>query len=424
MGLRFATRLRCAAPPQRALNVHEYQSKQLMQKFNINVQRNSVAIVGGATPEQAADDLGPVAEYVVKAQVHAGGRGKGTFLETGYKGGVRLTTDKQEAIEAAKAMLGNHLVTKQTTAEGVHVTRVMIAEALNISKEYYFAILMDRSYNGPVLVASTEGGVDIEEVAESSPEKIHKVPVNIREGLTEKAALDFAAKLEFPAELQSEAAEQFRNLYKLFIETDATQVEINPLCITPDSRVVAFDAKIQFDDNASFRQKEIFALRDTTEEDPREVAASEYDLNYIGLDGNVGCMVNGAGLAMATTDIIALHGGSPANFLDVGGGATKEQVAAAFRIISADPKVKAILVNIFGGIMSCKTIAEGVVFAIRELNQASPIPVICRLEGSQVEEGKAILKESGLDIQPADDLDDAAKKAVAAAAAAAAAAAN
>lgn len=313
-------------------------------------------------------------------------------------------------------MLGAYLVTKQTGPEGQLCSKVLINEGLTIKKEYYFAILMDRKYNGPVLVASTQGGMDIEEVAESNPDAILTEPVDVMQGLTIEQATKFAERLGFQGNLLEDAAKQFVNLYNLFIDTDATQVEINPLAVgyyhggEEKEQIFAVDAKLNFDDNAAYRQQEIYSQRDRSMEDPRDTAAEDVGLNYVGLDGSIGCMVNGAGLAMATMDIIKLHGGNPANFLDVGGGASAEQVTEAFKLLTSDPKVKAILVNIFGGIMRCDTIANGIVQAAKNIHLQ--IPLVVRLEGTRVEEGKEILKNSGIKIIAADDLDDAAIKAV------------
>jgi succinyl-CoA synthetase beta subunit len=399
---------------QRHINIHEYQSKELMAKHNVAVQAFRVCEAGATyTPEQAAKELNLAAgrEYVVKAQVHAGGRGKGHFRETGYKGGVQVVRSVDAAAAATRAMLGKHLVTKQTPPDGVLVRKVMIAEALDIKKEYYFAILMDRSFGGPVLVASPDGGMDIEAVAEKTPERIYKEAVDIKTGLKPGQTEALARKLGFDPKLTAQAAKQMENLYNLFLATDATQVEINPLVETPDGRVVSFDAKISFDDNALFRQPAVQAMHDPSEEDPRDVEAAKYSLNYVAMDGEIGCMVNGAGLAMATMDIISHYGASPANFLDVGGGATQENVEAAFRLLRSDPKVKAILVNIFGGIMKCDVIANGVVGAAKSMKL--DIPLVVRLEGTNVELGKKILRESGINVITADNLDDAAQKAVA-----------
>jgi len=353
----------------------------LMDKFNVNCQKWQLA----TTPEEAeigAQKLN-AKELVVKAQIHAGGRGKGKF-SNGFKGGVHLCKTPKEAKELTAKMLGNKLVTKQTHGDGVLVNKVMIAESLTFKKEYYFAILYDRTMQGPVIVASTQGGMDIEEVAEKTPELIFKEAVDIRTGIKAAQTKRLAEKLGFKN--VKEAQQQMANLYELFLKTDATQVEINPFVETEDGKVYCVDAKINFDDNASFRQKEIFDNADTSEDDPREVAATKFNLNYIGMDGNIGCMVNGAGLAMATMDIIKLYGGSPANFLDVGGGANAKQITEAFKIISSDPQVKGILVNIFGGIMKCDIIANGVVEALKSVSVKQPIVV--RLAGTNVELGK------------------------------------
>ncbi|EGD81559.1 Suclg2 protein [Salpingoeca rosetta] len=395
----------------RQLNLHEYQSKGLMQKHGVTVQRFRFA----ETPEQAEEGARDLAarEYVLKAQVHAGGRGKGTF-SSGLQGGVKLTTDPKQVKEYASQMLGYKLVTKQTPPDGVLVSKLMVAEALDIARETYFAILMDRDSNGPVMVASPEGGVDIEEVAAKTPELIFKEPIDIVKGVTEEQLDRLAINLRFEGQQFHDAKEQMRKLYELFLAVDATQVEINPFAETPDGQVVCFDAKINFDDNAAFRQQEIFAMRDTTEEDPRDVEADKHGLNYIGMDGNIACLVNGAGLAMATMDIIKLHGGEPANFLDCGGGVTEDMVTSAFKLLTGDKQVEAILVNIFGGIVNCATIANGIVSACK--NVELQVPLVVRLEGTNVEKARQVLKESGLPIITATDLDDAAKRAVEAAA--------
>jgi len=393
----------------RQLNIHEYQSKELMDKFGVKTQKWRLA----TTPKQArkvAEELGNKdKELVIKAQVHAGGRGKGVF-SNGFKGGVHLFKTPDEAEKLASSMLGSRLVTKQTTKDGVLVQKVMIAEAINIAKETYFSILMDRAYNGPVMVGSPKGGMDIEAVAHDTPEAIFKEPIDIEKGPSEEQCVRMAKNLGFEGNNVQEAARQIEKLYEVFIKTDATQVEINPLALTDKGEVFAADAKMNFDDNAYFKQPEIFTYRDPAEEDPLEVEAGKFGLNYVAMDGNIGCMVNGAGLAMATMDIIKLYGGDPANFLDVGGSASVEQVTQAFRIITTDPKVKAILVNIFGGIMRCDVIAQGVIEAARKINLQ--VPLIVRLAGTNVELGKKLLANSGLTIISADDLDDAAKKAV------------
>ncbi|XP_077540410.1 succinyl-coenzyme A synthetase beta subunit, GDP-forming [Haemaphysalis longicornis] len=399
----------CLAPPSvRCLNLHEYQSKQLMADNGINVQRFKVA--ENLPQAQEISQTLNVAEFVIKAQILAGGRGKGTF-SSGLHGGVKLTKDPSQVSEFVSKMLGYKLVTKQTPKDGVLVNKVMIAEALDIVKETYLAILMDRAYNGPVIVASPAGGVDIEDVAEKTPHLIFKEPVNILKGITREQAQKIAANLDFKGPLLDKAAEQIEKLYDMFIKLDATQVEVNPFGETPDGRVVCFDAKINFDDNAAFRQESIFAQEDTAESDPREVLASKHHLNYIGMDGNIACLVNGAGLAMATMDIIQLHGGTPANFLDVGGSVKEEQVTQAFKILTDDPKVKAVLVNIFGGIVNCATIANGITSACRTINLK--VPLVVRLEGTNVDEARHILSSSGLPITTAADLEDAAQKAVA-----------
>ena len=411
--LRRAARPALAGVPRRFLNLHEYQSKDLMEKFGVQVQRGQSATSAEAARRVAEEILSeaPDAELVVKAQIHAGGRGKGHFL-SGFKGGVHLTTSAAEVEAMAAAMLGERLVTKQTGPEGQLCSTVLVNHGINIVDEKYFAILMDRAHGGPVIVASTEGGMDIEEVAERDPGAIITEPVDIRHGVTDAAAARVAAALGLGGALEAQAVANIKGLYALFAATDATQVEINPLAVSDDGRVYAVDAKLNFDDNAAYRQRDIFALRDKSMEDVRDVAAEEAGLNYIGLDGSIGCMVNGAGLAMATMDIIQQKGGSPANFLDVGGGATKEQVATAFKILTADSNVRAILVNIFGGIMKCDVISEGIVAAHREVGL--DVPLVVRLEGTNVEAGRDILRASGLPIITADDLEDAAVKAVAA----------
>lgn len=392
----------------RWLNLHEFQSKKLMADAGITVQRFRMA-------ETFADAVDvsktfKVREFVIKAQILAGGRGKGTF-DTGFKGGVHLTTDPQKVAPIVKEMIGHSLVTNQTPATGVKVRKVMIAEALDISRETYLAFLMDRANNGPVMVGSPMGGMDIEEVAHTHPEALHTEVIDIVTGVTDDQARKMAAFLKFEGSKQDVAAEQIKRLYKLFLKVDATQIEINPFGETPDGQVVCFDAKMNFDDNAAFRQKEIFAMDDTSESDKREVEAQKHNLNYIGMDGNIGCMVNGAGLAMATMDLIKLHKGEPANFLDVGGGVTEGQVYQAFKLLSSDSQVKAILVNVFGGIVNCATIANGIVNAAKSIKMT--IPVIVRLEGTNVDAARKILEESGLDITTGKDFEDAAIKSVA-----------
>lgn len=395
------------------MNIHEYQARELFAKFGVATQPGGVAF----TPEEAeqvAAKLG--GKIVVKAQIHAGGRGKGTF-KNGFKGGVHLCDTPAEAKELASKMLGQVLVTHQTGPEGKEVGKIFVGEAVNITRELYFAILLDRATSAPVVIASTEGGVDIEAVAEKTPEKIIRIGVNPALGLMPYQTRKIAATLGLTGPLASQATKLFLNLYKLFIERDCSMVEVNPLVVTDKNELLALDAKFNFDDNALYRQADVLAMRDKTEEDPREVAASEFALNYIGLDGNIACLVNGAGLAMATMDIIQYAGGSPANFLDVGGGATKEQVSAAFKIILSDANVKGILVNIFGGIMDCDIIANGIVEAARETKLN--IPLVVRLEGNNVEAGKKTLSQSGLSLVSGDNILDAAQKVVAAVAKAA-----
>ncbi|XP_043238347.1 succinate--CoA ligase [GDP-forming] subunit beta, mitochondrial-like [Amphibalanus amphitrite] len=392
----------------RNLNLLEYQSKELLDKHGVTVQKFKMA-ESAEQAKEAVKTFTP-AEYVIKAQILAGGRGKGTF-DNGFKGGVHLTKQAGDVPMLVSSMAGHRLVTKQTPKDGIMVRKVMVAESVDILRETYFCILMDREYNGPVVIASPDGGVDIEEVAEKTPERLRTVPIDIHEGMTEETARDLAAFLNFHGELQDKAAAEIQALYRLFLAVDATQVEINPLIETPQGQVVAVDAKIQFDDNAAFRQKEIFAMEDSSESDPREVEAAKHNLNYIGMDGNIGCLVNGAGLAMATMDIIKLHGGEPANFLDCGGGVQEEQVKSAFQLLTNDKNVKAILVNVFGGIVNCATIANGIVNASKSISL--DLPLVVRLEGTNVNEARKILADSQLPIKTATDLDDAAMKAVA-----------
>jgi succinyl-CoA synthetase beta subunit len=393
------------------MNIHEYQAKELFEKFGVPSPRGKVAETADEARAIAVEIGGQV---VVKAQVHAGGRGKGTF-KNGFQGGVHLSADADAIGEIAGKMIGETLVTHQTGEEGRLVRKVMVAEAVDIEKEYYLAILMDRDSSSPVIVASTEGGMDIEAVAEETPEKILRETIHPLAGLQPYEIRKLSAKLGLAGDNAKQFGKLLKSLYRLFLECDCSMVEINPLVTTPDGQVLALDAKFGFDDNALYRHPDIAAMRDTEEEDPREVAASAFDLNYIGLDGNIACLVNGAGLAMATMDIIKHCGGEPANFLDVGGGATKDQVTNAFKIILSDPNVKAILVNIFGGIMDCDVIAHGIVAAAKEVEIT--IPLIVRLEGNNVAAGKKTLAESDVELIAADDLGDAAKKAVAAIAA-------
>ncbi len=389
------------------MNIHEYQAKELFEKFGVPSPKGQVAS-NAEEAKQIATEMG-ADQVVVKAQVHAGGRGKGTF-KNGFQGGVHLVKSADEAGEIAGKMIGETLVTHQTGEEGKLVSKIMIAEAVDIEKEYYLAILMDRDSRSPVIVASTEGGVNIEDVAEQTPDKIFHEAIHPLAGLQPYEVRKLASRLGFEGDSAKQFAKLLKALFRLFMECDCSMVEINPLVTTPDGQVLALDAKFDFDDNALYRHPDIEELHDPSEEDPREVAAAEFDLNYIGLDGNIACLVNGAGLAMATMDIIKHYGGEPANFLDVGGGATQEQVQNAFKIILGDPNVKAILVNIFGGIMDCDVIAKGIVAACGEVNVN--VPLIVRLEGNNVAAGKETLANSGVDIIRGDDLADAAEKAV------------
>jgi len=391
------------------MNIHEYQAKELFDKFGVATPVGRVASTAEEAG-QAAREIGGTG-LVVKAQVHAGGRGKGTFTN-GFKGGVHVINTAEEAQDIAGKMIGQTLVTHQTGPEGKLVSKVLIAKSVDITKEYYFAILFDRQGSRHSIIASTEGGMNIEEVAEHTPEKIITEPIHPTIGLQSYQCRKIAAALGLRGALMNQAVKLFTALYNLYMKSDCCQIEVNPLAVTADNQLVALDAKFNFDDNALYRQKEVSAMRDKTEEDPREVAASEFGLNYIGLDGNIACLVNGAGLAMSTMDIIKLHGGEPANFLDVGGGASKEQVTAAFKIILGDPNVKGILVNIFGGIMDCNIIASGIIAAAQETGLS--IPLVVRLEGNNVAMGKATLASSGLAITSAEGLTDAAMKIVAA----------
>jgi len=397
------------------MNIHEYQAKELLAKFGVPVPAGHAAMSVDEAVEAAKQLPGPL--YVVKAQIHAGGRGKGKFKELGpdAKGGVRLARTLDEVRAAAADMLGNTLVTVQTGEHGKQVNRLYVTDGVDIAREFYLALLVDRATGRVAMVASTEGGMDIETVAHDSPEKIHTMDVDPATGFMPHHGRAVANALGLTGDLAKQAANVASKLYDAFLGTDASQIEINPLAVTEDAgsgaKLMVLDAKVGFDSNAMFRHKDLMELRDETEEDPAELEASKYDLAYIKLDGDIGCMVNGAGLAMATMDIIKLNGMFPANFLDVGGGASKEKVTAAFKIILADPNVKGILVNIFGGIMKCDIIADGIVAAAKEVNLS--VPLVVRLEGTNVEKGKEILANSGLAIVPANDLGDAAKKIVA-----------
>jgi len=394
------------------MNIHEYQGKQLLKGFGLPVA-DGVAVLNAGEAEKAAKSLpGPL--YVVKSQIHAGGRGKGKFKELGpdAKGGVRLAKSIEDVVTNVNEMLGNTLVTKQTGPAGKQVNRLYIEDGADIDRELYLSILVDRSVGRIAFVVSTEGGMDIEAVAHDTPEKIVNVAIDPEKGVTDADVKALNDALKLTGDAAKDSAFVFPTLYKAFVEKDMSLLEVNPLIVMKNGRLRVLDAKVSFDNNALFRHADVMELRDTTEEDEKEIEASKYDLAYVALDGNIGCMVNGAGLAMATMDIIKLYGAEPANFLDVGGGASKEKVTAAFKIITADPAVKGILVNIFGGIMKCDVIAEGVIAAVKEVGLK--VPLVVRLEGTNVELGKKIINDSGLNVISADDLDDAAKKIVAA----------
>ncbi|MEM7463250.1 MAG: ADP-forming succinate--CoA ligase subunit beta [Pseudomonadota bacterium] len=392
------------------MNIHEYQAKALLKEFG--------APVAAGVPILSADDLdaaidalpGPL--YVVKSQIHAGGRGKGRFKELGddAKGGVRLAFSPEEVRAHVSEMLGNTLVTKQTGPSGKQVNRLYLEDGADIERELYLSLLIDRETSLVSFVASTEGGMDIEAVAEETPEKIHTIGIDPQKGVTNEDAAQLCDAFELDGPAREDGMKLFPLLYDVFCEKDMSLLEVNPLIVMKDGHLRVLDAKVSFDGNALFRHSDVMELRDITEEDAKEIEASKHDLAYIALDGDIGCMVNGAGLAMATMDIIKLYGAEPANFLDVGGGASKEKVTAAFKIITSDPNVKGILVNIFGGIMRCDVIAEGVVAAVKEVGLQ--VPLVVRLEGTNVELGKKIINESGLNVIAADDLDDAAQKIV------------
>src|SRR5213080_497595 len=391
------------------MNIHEYQAKELLQKFDVATTRGRVAATLDEA-EQIARELGDV-DVVVKAQIHAGGRGKGVF-KNGFKGGVHIRKTAEDVREVAAKILGQILVTHQTGPAGRVVNKVLVAKSADIACEIYFAILLDRATAAPLIVASTEGGVEIETVAAKTPEKIIREPIDPLAGLQPFQTRKLAKQLGFESSQLKSASKLFEGLYRTFVAFDCSMIEVNPLVVNAKGEVLALDAKFNFDDNALFRHPEVAAMRDIAEEDPREVEASKHGLSYIGLDGNIACLVNGAGLAMATMDIIKFYGGEPANFLDVGGGATEEQVTEAFKILIADKKVKVILVNIFGGIMKCDVIAHGIINAAKTVKLS--VPLVVRLEGPNVERGKQLLKESGLALIAADDLADAAQKVVAA----------
>lgn len=392
------------------MNIHEHQAKEVLKTFGAPVA-NGVTITNQDEIEAAVGTLsGPV--WVVKSQIHAGGRGKGKFKELGEnaKGGVRVSFSAEEALANASEMLGKTLVTKQTGPAGKQVNRIFIEDGADIERELYLSILVDRETGKVSFVASTEGGMDIETVAEETPNKIHTINITQSTGVTDEDTEKLADAYKLAGNSRDQGKKLFKALYKAFTDKDMSMLEINPLIVTKSNEIQVLDAKISFDGNALFRHPDLMAYRDESEEDAKELEASKYDLAYIALDGEIGCMVNGAGLAMATMDIIKLYGAAPANFLDVGGGATTEKVTAAFKIITSDPNVKGILVNIFGGIMRCDVIAQGVVQAVKDV--WLQVPLVVRLEGTKVEEGKSIINESGLNVIAADDLDDAARKIV------------
>jgi len=393
------------------MNIHEYQAKELLSKFGVGVPAGFAALSVDEAIEGAKQLPGPL--YVVKAQIHAGGRGKGKFKELApdAKGGVRLSKSIEEVEANAKEMLGNTLVTVQTGESGKQVNRLYVTDGVEIAEEYYLSMLVDRATGRVAMIVSTEGGMDIEEVAHSTPEKLTTITIDPAQGFMPHHGRAVAFALKLSGDLNKQAQKLAKQLYEALMALDCAMLEINPLVQTKDDNLLVLDTKMSFDSNALYRHPDVEALRDETEEDPAEVEASKYDLAYIKLDGNIGCMVNGAGLAMATMDIIKLNGAFPANFLDVGGGASKEKVTAAFKIILSDPAVEGILVNIFGGIMKCDIIADGIVAAAKDVNLS--VPLVVRLEGTNVEKGKEILNNSGLKIVSADDLGDAARKIVA-----------
>ncbi|KJA25996.1 hypothetical protein HYPSUDRAFT_64223 [Hypholoma sublateritium FD-334 SS-4] len=406
--LRKAGSLVTSVGQKRFLSIHEYQSMKLLNDYGIATPKS----IAARTPQEAYDVAKTFGSdnLVIKAQVLAGGRGKGKF-NNGFQGGVHMVDSPQQAKDIAGKMINAHLITKQTGAQGRLCNTVMLAERRQPEHEYYVAVLNDRAFQGVVLVASAQGGMNIEEVAAKDPAAIITTPISFEYGLSKEEAIGVAQKIGFKtSETQAAAADIFINLYRIFKEKDATQIEINPMALTTDGEVLCMDAKFGFDDNAEFRQQDIFAVRDISQEEPSEVEAQKANLNFIKLDGSVGCLVNGAGLAMATMDVLSLHGGNPANFLDVGGGATPDTVKKAFEIIVTDPKVKSIFINIFGGIMRCDYIAEGVIKAAKELNLQ--IPLVVRLKGTKEAEAKQMIKESGLTIIPFDSLDEAAEEAV------------
>jgi succinyl-CoA synthetase beta subunit len=392
------------------MNIHEYQGKAIYRKYGLPVSEGYPAFTADEAIEAAAKLGGPL--WVVKSQIHAGGRGKGRFKEAkaGEKGGVRLATKPEDVGIFAEQMLGSTLVTAQTGAAGRVVKRLYIEAGSDIARELYLSALVDRSTGRVAFVASPDGGMDIEKVAHDTPERVHTIVIDPTTGVTDADGKKVAAALGLTGDLETQCVSVAKTLYEMFVKEDLSLLEINPLIVTPDNKLKLLDAKMSFDSNAEFRHPEWKDLRDLGEEDEKEIEASKYDLAYIALDGDIGCMVNGAGLAMATMDIIKLFGAEPANFLDVGGGASKEKVTAAFKIITADPAVKGILINIFGGIMKCDVLAQGVVEAVKEVGLK--VPLVVRLEGTNVDAGKKIIRESGLDVIAADDLEDAARKIV------------
>ena len=394
------------------MNIHEYQAKALLKEFGVPVSHGVPVLVTGEAENAARELGGPL--WVVKAQIHAGGRGKGRFIEedAGDKGGVRLARSVEEVVAFAKQMLGRTLVTQQTGPGGKQVNRLYVEDGAEIEREFYLSMLVDRETGWVAFVVSTEGGMDIEKVAHDTPEKIITFSVDPATGVMPHHGRTVAKALGLSGDLAKQAEGLVAKLYRAFTSKDMSLLEINPLIITGEGKLHVLDAKVSFDSNALYRHPDIVALRDPSEEDEKEIEASKHDLAYIALDGTIGCMVNGAGLAMATLDIIKLYGEEPANFLDVGGGASEEKVTAAFQIITADPQVRGILVNIFGGIMKCDVIARGVIAAVKAVGLQ--VPLVVRLEGTNVEQGKEIIRESGLNVIPADDLDDAAQKILAA----------
>ena len=394
------------------MNIHEYQAKALLHEFGVPISKGVPVLKAGDADAAAKALPGPI--WVVKSQIHAGGRGKGKFKELGpdAKGGVRLAKSVADVVANANEMLGHTLVTKQTGPAGKQVNRLYIEDGADIERELYLSLLVDRSVGRIAFVVSTEGGMDIEAVAHDTPEKIITVAIDPEKGVTADDLKELNGALKLDGDAAKDGETLFPILYKAFVDKDMSLLEVNPLIVMRNGRLRVLDAKVSFDNNALFRHPDVMELRDITEEDEKEIEASKYDLAYVALDGNIGCMVNGAGLAMATMDIIKLYGAEPANFLDVGGGASKEKVTAAFKIITKDPAVKGILINIFGGIMKCDIIAEGVIAAVKEVGLQ--VPLVVRLEGTNAELGKKIINDSGLNVVSADDLDDAAKKIVAA----------